>query len=573
MTSLIKKTIKGHAYYYLVESGRVNGKPRIIRQQYLGTLENIAAAVSNKDGEIPTPEFSTVLEFGAVCALFDIAERLGIRTMIDAVAGKRSQGLPVSDTLLLAAINRAVMPESKNAFYSWFRKTVLHNCFPLANEKNLSSQGFWNNMSLLDETKIQEIEDNITHAVVQKYDIPTECLLFDNTNFFTYIDTNTPASLPKRGKSKEHRSDLKIVGLSMMVSPDHSIPLFHETYPGNTNDAKQFGKIIDRLKARYRKLGNGECKLTLVFDKGNNSEDNIDAIMDGVNGFDFVGGLRFNQCPEFNSISKDKFIKLKGDRLEKTSAYRRTKEIYGRKLAVLLTFNQELYDAQIDGVIANIAKCKEKLQLVEERLEARSVNKITKGRSPTVSSVRKAIANILSAEHMKKLFDCEVFADPVSHAVILRHSFNDKNFEMLKAKRLGRSILFTSHTEWSTEKIVSVYRSQYHIEDAFRRMKDTQYLSFRPVRHFTDSNIRVHAFYCVLALLLTSLLNRELEEIGHKSSIHKMLDNFQSVQQVITYFPSNAKKQRCVYSFSGLEDHSLEYIKKYDLTKYALQAG
>ncbi|MCL5780465.1 MAG: hypothetical protein M1119_06030, partial [Firmicutes bacterium] len=39
--------------------------------------------------------------------------------------------------------------------------------------------------------------------------------------------------LPQRGHSKEKRSDLKIVGLAMMVTPDFNVPLFHEVYPGN----------------------------------------------------------------------------------------------------------------------------------------------------------------------------------------------------------------------------------------------------------------------------------------------------------------------------------------------------
>jgi hypothetical protein len=77
MASLVKKLVKGHAYYYLVESKRVNGKPRIVKQQYLGTLENIAAAVAAKNSDLPEPEFSVVLGFGAVSALFHIADGVG----------------------------------------------------------------------------------------------------------------------------------------------------------------------------------------------------------------------------------------------------------------------------------------------------------------------------------------------------------------------------------------------------------------------------------------------------------------------------------------------------------------
>jgi transposase len=572
MASLVKKMLKGHAYYYLVESGRVNGKPRIVKQQYLGTLENISAAVAAKNGELPEPEFSSVLGFGAVCALFHLAERLGIRKIIDRVAGKRAQGIPVADSIILAAINRAIMPESKNGFWGWFEKTVLHNCFPLANRKNLSSQGFWNNMSLLDEAKIQAIEDAITCKVVREYNISTECLLFDNTNFFTFIDTDTQSNLAGRGKSKEHRSDLRIIGLSMMVSPDHSIPLFHETYPGNMNDAKRFGEVIGRLKKRYQKIGAGDCKLTLVFDKGNNSEDNIDDVC-GIDGFDVIGGLKYNQCPEFNNIGKDKFVRLDGDRLERTSAYRTTKNIYNREMTVIVTFNEELYDAQLDGVSANIEKCETRLRLLEYRLDARREGRIKGGKAPTVESVTKQVSDILSAEHMKSLFDFEATVEMDGRTVGLKHQFSNERFDILKSERLGRSILFTTHADWTSERIVSVYRSQYHVEEAFKMMKDTRHLSFRPIRHFTDSNIRVHAFYCVLSLLLSSLFNRELEDMGYKVSVHKMLDDFQSVEQVVTYFPDNKKGKRCTYSFSRLQGYAKEYIEKYDLIKYAMKSA
>jgi hypothetical protein len=145
MASIIKKKVKGHTYYYLVESGRVNGKPRIVSQKYLGTASDIGSAIEKAramTGVIPEPEYSIVLDFGAVSALFDLAERLGVRNLIDTHTSKRAQGLPVGDSILLAAINRAVCPKSKSSFFDWFDKTILHRLFPAANKKSLSSQGF-----------------------------------------------------------------------------------------------------------------------------------------------------------------------------------------------------------------------------------------------------------------------------------------------------------------------------------------------------------------------------------------------------------------------------------------------
>jgi transposase len=570
MASIVKRKNKGHYYYYLVESARVNGKPRIVSQKYLGTAENIAKSVEFMGGgDIPEPEFSKVFEFGAVSALYDLAERLGVRNIIDQHTNKRKQGLSVANTILAAAINRAVEPTSKNSFYHWFEKTILPNLISGAHRKNLSSQGFWNNMNALGEDQIRAIEDDITRQIVSRYDITTDCLLFDNTNFFTYIDTATPAILAKRGKSKEHRTDLKIIGLSLMVSPDHNIPLFHETYPGNKNDAKRFSEVIDALKVRYEKLGKRCCTPTLVFDRGNNSEENIQQILSAnPRGYHLVGGLRFNQCPEMTALPKTEYRDLEGERFSGYKALRSKKEIYGAQMTVVVTYNPELFDAQLDGINDNIGKCVRRLDELQNTLQARAVGKIVKGRAPTVASVEKKVAQILSAEHMKGLFDYEV-AEKDGH-VNLSFMLSAEKLDNLKEDVLGKSILFTDHDEWTTERIVSAYHAQYHVEQCFRQMKDTKYLSFRPQFHFTDGHIKVHAFYCILALTLCGVLQKEMEELGNKMSIHKMLDTLGETRQVITVFPKIGNKQVSKSSFSNFEGVAKKYIDKYGLTKHAI---
>ena len=567
MAYIIKKKVKGRIYYYLAESARVNGKPRIISRKYLGAATSIADAVLHK-AKIPEPVFSTVLDLGAVLALFNVAERLGIRKIIEYHVLKRDQGMPVSDSILLAAINRAVMPTSKNSFYGWFQKTVLGNCFKKANKTSLSSQGFWNNMSQLDQKTIRAIEDDITKTVVSRYKISTECLLFDNTNFFTYIDTDNPSTLAKRGHSKQKRTDLKIIGLSLMVSPDNNIPLFHETYPGNMNDAKRFSEVVSALKQRYRKLGVGDCVATLVFDRGNNSEDNVDDVLsDSPMSFHFVGGLKLNQCPELLNIPKSEFKALCGDTFKQSTAYRTKKTVFGREFTVVMTYNPELYKSQLRGVSHNIEKCVARFQELQESLLKWERGEVRKGRKPGLKGVNNSVSSILSAEHMKEIFIYNMKL--VGGFVTLSFSLDNDKLENLKTTVLGKSFLFTDRSDWTNEQIVGAYRSQYHVEEAFKRMKDPEYLTFRPIYHFTDSKIRVHAFYCVLALLLSSLLNRELQDMGYRISIHRMLEIFQSAQQVITVFPeNNTYGKQVVTSYSGLEGIVKLYIEKHNLLQY-----
>ena len=70
----------------------------------------------------------------------------------------------------------------------------------------------------------------------------------------------------------------------------------------------------------------------------------------------------------------------------------------------------------------------------------------------------------------------------------------------------GKRILFTNRTAWSTAEVVAAYRSQAGVESGFRQLKDPHVVSFSPLHHWTDSKIRVHVFYCVLALAVAHLI-------------------------------------------------------------------
>ena len=90
---------------------------------------------------------------------------------------------------------------------------------------------------------------------------------------------------------------------------------------------------------------------------------------------------------------------------------------------------------------------------------------------------------------------------------------------------LGKTILFTDQASWSDAEIVRGYRGQHQVDSAFRCLKSPYHVSLRPQRHWTDQKIRVHVFYLVLALLLCSLLRRELHRRGIDHSIPELWRN------------------------------------------------
>ena len=61
-----------------------------------------------------------------------------------------------------------------------------------------------------------------------------------------------------------------------------------------------------------------------------------------------------------------------------------------------------------------------------------------------------------------------------------------------------------------------------------------------------------------------------MEKIGHKVSVHKMLEEFQDIRQIITVFAHKGKKKHNISSFTSMEGFTKDYIDKYDLTKLAV---
>jgi transposase len=525
--------MRGYVYYYLQQSQRINGKVKVTFSKCIGSAKKITEELMNlhinnenkdlTDLRIKLQE-SNPLSYGAVIALLSVAERNGIRDIINTHFQKREQGMSQGDYMLLAAINRAVAPCSKRSFWDWFNDTSLLKKFPLATEETLSSQSFWNHMSKIGKEQIDAAETDIVKKLVSNYGLETDLLLFDNTNFFAFIDSDTESELAQRGKSKENRTDLRIVGLSIMCSPTHNIPLLHSVYPGNMNDAKRFAELIDSMKERIKELKAGEKPdVTLVFDRGNNSTANVEAMaMERTNGYHFVGGLKRNQFPELLQLAKKDFKKLKGKKLGDTKAYRTTKEVHGGVYTIVVTDNPELYNAQIRGVEKNIESCQNKLEELEKKLAARASGKTTRGKGYTVDSVEKKVKEILSKEHMSMIYETSVTPDK-SGFVSMSFKLDKRKYRLLKDKILGKSVLFSDRHKWASERIIGAYRAQYHVEECFKQLKDTNHLAFRPIRHFTDNNIRVHAFYCVLALRLCSVMALEFERLGYNISIDKML--------------------------------------------------
>jgi len=531
MPSLTPKLIDGHTYYYARYCQRVDGKPKIVRTVYLGKIEDLVAAAEGAR-QPPQPLETEVAAFGDVAALWHIVERLELVPLLDSLLpAKRHQGLSCGQYLLLAAINRTVAPTSKLQFADWYRQTALTRLLP-AEPAWLSSQHFWNHMDLVSADHIAAFEQQMSRRLIERLKLDLRALVYDGTNFFTYINTRTPAELPQRGHNKQKRGDLRQVSLGLLVSTDFHIPLLHWVYAGNVADSVEFRSVTEELAARYRELAHTCEHITLVFDKGNNSEGAFDTL--APTPFHFVGSLVPSQHAGLLAVPRRRFRTLSTPRLDGVEVYRTEKKVFGRSHTVVVTFNQNLLDGQMQGLTANLNKARGKLRELQQQLRRWREGRL-KGRAPTLAGVQNQVRSICSAQHLKPILKTAV--EEVRRGLELTFSTDQAALDRLCRVQLGKTILFTDNADWSDEEIVLAYRSQYHIEDAFKQMKNPHFLHWSPMFHWTDSKIRVHAFYCVLALMLSSVLQREVWHKGEQLSINRLLEELGRIRETLVIYP------------------------------------
>ena len=193
MASLQVKMHQGRKYWCIVESKRINGKPRAFVVKYLGTADTLLARLTNGVGQQKIKSFS----HGAVAALLTIAKKLDVVPIINKHTLSQRHywpeqplrnNLTAGITLLLAAIGRACKPTSKLGWYeNWAKETSCDHLLRISLTK-LDSQHFWDLMDCISEGAIEEIELELLKRVIEHYPIEEGTLLYDTTNFYTFIN-------------------------------------------------------------------------------------------------------------------------------------------------------------------------------------------------------------------------------------------------------------------------------------------------------------------------------------------------------------------------------------------------
>src|SRR6266508_2976938 len=144
---------------------------------------------------------------------------------------------------------------------------------------------------------------------------------------------------------------LGIVGLGLVVTRDGGIPLAWHAYPGDRPDVTQFPEMISQLRTRYEAItaacGQQPAEMTVVFDAGQNSQDNFTHL--AATGLHYVGSVPSRDCPDLTALPASARTMVDQQRFGGLTAFDTRRVTYGAGRRTILTHSPELHESQAAG--------------------------------------------------------------------------------------------------------------------------------------------------------------------------------------------------------------------------------
>ncbi len=311
--------------------------------------------------------------------------------------------------------------------------------------------------------------------------------------------------------------------------------LYYCLYPGNRHDSKVFQEGIEELFAEMCSWGKTKERLTVVFDKGVNAEDNIGYIdanqrLHFITSYSlyFADELTGKDLKQFSplSIPKNLLLRESGDQI---LAYRTTGQYWGKDRAVVVTYNPRTFRKKKADFEQKLNRLREGLLIYRRNYREQRPHWRNE------ESIRERYHRLCESLHIGSQY-YEIAFDGTEM------SFRQNQYQIKRAlSRLGKNITITDNTDWSTEEIYLAYHERSKIERQFRKSKSPFSISVTPQYHWTDSKIRLHILTCVVAMVYFSIFKNKLRSAGITLSAEDVLRELRNLRTAL-YMTKGSKK-------------------------------
>lgn len=249
-----------------------------------------------------------------------------------------------------------------------------------------------------------------------------------------------------------------------------------------------------------------------------------------------MGSIPPSDCPDLLALPASARTPVDVDRFAGPTALQTRRVLYGVERRVVLTHSPTLHTAQQTGFAQTLVKAIGKLTELADTL----------ARGKTRRSAAKVTAEITAITHdpwLRRVLTWELTgATPAEHRLSV--TVDQKAQDTLDNEVFGERILVTHRDDWPISEVVAAYRSQSDAEFSFRQLKDPHVVSFSPMHHWTEHNIRVHTFTCVLALQIAQLMRRQAEQAGQHLSVRELLSQLAGIEETVLIYPSTGGRPK-----------------------------
>ncbi len=539
MASLVAKKKGNQLYYYVVESARVDGKPRIVHQAYLGSAEKVAALV--KDRTAPVPLSATMRDFGLPGALWLAAQQTGVFSLLESLWPQPRSSPSPAHYILLAAIHRICQPGPKTEVSDWYHATVLQSLWHFPPER-FTSQAFWDVFEKIlpqEWISLSSADDPLEQAQLrllalwkEKQGMRRRLLAYDTTNFYTYIaSTNTRNELAQRGHNKQGRHNLRQVGLSYVLDGESGVSLCHHVYPGDVADAEEFSTALSRITRMLDHHQIARDTVTLVFDKGTAALANTVELEEARVGW--ISALPWNQAPVELRERAVEQLPTCSSQQPGVRAVAEKLLVHGKEYLCVVKYSASFAGEQLHSLTTSVSKVLQYLRRFSMELNKPKARWDEK-------KIRSKIQRWLSGQFLTDVVHYDLQQrDGRWH---LQFDFNTAAWQHLLTRRLGRTVLLTNRMDWTAEQVAAGYSGQQSIERVFRGLKDGEWLGWGPMHHWTDRKIRIHAFYCMLGISLLQYVHKQAQVAWAGISVEQLLEELRQIQQFVLLYPAQGQK-------------------------------
>jgi hypothetical protein len=498
---------------------------------------------------------------GDVGALVWVAEQLDLVAQIDRACGNvgAKNGPSVGELVVAVAIQRACAPGAKRSLADFLDASVARvSCLPGV---AFSGQEFHRVAQQVSDLQLEQAQVAIAKAVVTRFELSTDVLAFDTTNFDTHIATITPGTLARRGHAKSKRRDLRVVGLGVLVSETGHVPLLYRTYAGNGSDQGVLETCLKGLSELHDALDAGEgrrqpAQRTLVRDGGFWSPQ-LELDLDVAGYYSLISLPLGHRAAEqaLEMAARRGAMKPVAGKLSHVRAARMRAKVGELDRTLVVVESQELLRGQKRGIAVALRKAKTELRKLARLTQA---GRIQRG------SLERRVQKALAREHLSSFVVTTIGGD--EKVATLSWRVDAALRRRLESTRLGRRVLCTDRHVWSTGRIVHAFRGQWNVEELFRRAKKGGLVPWGPSYQWADGSLRLHTFATVLGLTLVSLAKIAL---GTTASARVMLQSLAGIRATLVRTTSGGTGRRpTVMLAPELTTEQRRAVKRFDLERW-----